>query len=137
MERFSGLVEHGDGRGQGLGYPTANLRLDSLAKSTLSSGVYACRVLVGNESARFDAVANIGVRPTFQASGEIEPGGQQPRSVGMCIEVHILDFSGDLYGETMKVELVERLRDEQRFGEVGQLKEQIERDVEKARAILD
>jgi len=140
MDQFAGLVERGDGRGKGLGFPTANLRIDAAAERSLRSGVYACRVGIGAQQPRFDAVANIGVRPTFDSTGEgkkpdgcSDGSGDQRRR----IEVHILDFSRDLYGETMEVELIEKLRDEQRFAEIDQLKEQIERDVDRARAILN
>lgn len=136
MDQFAGLVERGDGRGIGLGFPTANLRIDAAAERSLRSGVYACRVGIGAQQSRFDAVANIGVRPTFDSTGE----GKKPDGSGdqrRRIEVHILDFSRDLYGETMEVELIEKLRDEQRFAEIDQLKEQIERDVDRARAILN
>lgn len=133
---FAGLVVRGDGRGQGLGFATANVRLDS--NSVPPGGVYACRVRVGGAGARLDGVANIGDRPTF----ELTPGeqkrtdGEEPRSPSPRVEVHILDFTGDLYGEELAVELIERLREERRFPGIPELTEQIERDVDRAREIL-
>jgi riboflavin kinase/FMN adenylyltransferase len=122
-DHIAGTVERGEGRGQDLGFPTANLRIDESTERALSSGVYACRVQIG-KGMPLEAVANIGVRPTFDESD-------------VRVEVHILDFSSrDLYGETLQVELIEKLRDEERFAGIGQLTEQIERDVEKARSIL-
>ncbi len=140
MDHIAGTVERGDGRGRGLGFPTANLRIDELKQSSPSSGVYACRVQVGNGTP-LDAVANIGVRPTFDSATDrmsTDTGSNgRMRQSDLRVEVHILDFSSrDLYGETLKVELIEKLRDEERFAEISQLTEQIERDVEKARSIL-
>ncbi len=141
MVHIAGTVERGDGRGRGLGFPTANLRIDESKESSPSSGVYACRVEVGNGTPLLDAVANIGVRPTFDSatdrmSTDTRSNGRTPQS-DLRVEVYILDFSSrDLYGETLKVELIEKLRDEERFAEISQLTEQIERDVEKARSIL-
>ncbi len=123
---IAGTVERGDGRGQDLGFPTANLKVDESTEHALSGGVYACRVQVGDDGTPLNAVANIGVRPTFASA-----------TTDGRIEVHILDFSSrDLYGETLRVELIEKLRDEERFTEIGQLTTQIERDVENARSIL-
>jgi len=118
---LSGLVVKGVERGRTLGFPTANLAVNS-NQALPADGVYATRVYVGVSTHK--AVVNIGQRPTF---------GEKDRT----IEVYLLDFKGDLYGEEIKVELVERLRAERKFDGVEELKVQISKDVERARAILD
>ena len=136
MDEITGTVERGDGRGRDLGFPTANLRIEERTEKTLSSGVYACRVRIDPDVLPLDAVANIGVRPTF-APGKSGSNGLRGPQSDLRVEVHILDVSSrDLYGETLRVELIEKLRDEERFAEIAQLTAQIERDVEKARSIL-
>jgi riboflavin kinase/FMN adenylyltransferase len=119
-----GVVTEGDGRGRGLGFPTANL---ALRNETLPGlGVYACRCrrLDGaGEPRACGAVVNVGRRPTF--------GGGH---VG--VEAHLLDFEGDLYGASLRVAFVERLREEQRFSGPEALVAQIARDVARARELL-
>jgi riboflavin kinase/FMN adenylyltransferase len=114
-----GAVVHGDARGRELGFPTANLAV--LTQLVPERGVYACRVRHGG--ALVAAVANRGCRPTFD--------GDEER-----FEVHLLDFEGDLYGATLRVELVERIREERSFASPGELVAQIEDDVLAARRIL-
>lgn len=120
--RFSGVVCPGMARGRELGYPTANLEVGSQIKKKLVRGVYAGWALweIGTP---FGALINIGVRPTF--------GGR-----GLFTELHILGFSGDLYGKTLEVELVKRLRDEKFFDEIEALVRQIELDIEQAQMLL-
>ncbi len=119
-----GQVIAGDRRGRLLGFPTANLRPDP-RKALPATGVYAVRVrLPGEPSAAHAGVANIGVRPTFGA-------GDAP-----IIEVHLLDVTLDLYGLHIAVELVDRIRAEQRFPSVEALKAQIDADARRARALL-
>jgi riboflavin kinase/FMN adenylyltransferase len=114
-----GRVVHGFKRGQKLGFPTANLQTE---KELLPSpGVYAVKVKRGAEVV--DGVLNIGHNPTFAAAG-------------LCIEVHLLDFEGQLYGEELRVYFVERLRDERRFSDVNQLVQAIGEDIRNARRIL-
>ncbi len=114
-----GRVVHGFKRGQKLGFPTANLQTE---KELLPSpGVYAVKVKRGTEV--FDGVLNIGHNPTFAAAG-------------LCIEVHLLDFEDQLYGEDLRVYFVERLRDERRFSDVNQLVQAIGEDIRNARRIL-
>lgn len=119
---LSGPVVPGDGRGRTIGVPTANV----LPPGDLlipRNGVYLCAVsIAGDEDDRLFGVLNIGVRPTFGA-GE--------RSV----EVHLLDWSGDLYGRTLALDLLERLRDERRFDDVDALVSQIREDIARARAL--
>lgn len=122
-----GTVVPGDALGRTLGFPTANLDLHHELHPPI--GVYACRVRPvdpgGPLRDAHQAVANIGLRPTVAA----EAG--RPR-----VEVHLLDFSGDLYGRSLELEFVARLRGEQRFEGVEPLRAQISRDVEAARRAL-
>lgn len=119
----SGEVIHGDGRGRALGIPTANL--DVWAEQIIPrAGVYACRATI--YAGEFLAVANIGVRPTFN----VEP-------VAPRLETMLLDFDGDLYGKQVQLAFIERLRDEQRFSSIDALLSQINQDIANARQILD
>lgn len=116
-----GKAAKGDQRGKTLGFPTANLVPD-VEQALPPDGVYTARAFVVGRAYR--AVTNIGVRPTF---------GDGKR----LVEVHLLDFEErDLYGEELRVELVERLRGEVKFSGPGELVDQMKRDVEKARASL-
>lgn len=118
---LSGVVEHGRKVGRQLGFPTANLRVDS-SKLIPQNGAYAVRVRLGDE--RFDGMMNIGICPTFECGNIRQP------------EVHILDFDRDIYGEVLHVELVARLRDEQRFASAADLVRQLSRDCEDSRRLL-
>lgn len=122
--RFSlrGVVRRGAGRGRRLGIPTANLEIDE-ERAVPGAGVYACRAEIG--AGRFRAVTNIGVRPTFE--------DDLPRPV---VETHLLGFDGDLYGEELRLEFVDRLRDERRFSGPEALRQQIGRDIQRAEEIL-
>lgn len=121
---ISGTVVHGAKRGRTIGVPTANL--DAIAELVPPNGVYAVSVERVDDGARAMAsgVMNVGVRPTV--------GGDPARSV----EVHLLDFDGDLYGQSLRVHVVARLRDERRFDGLDALKAQIARDVDDARRVL-
>lgn len=116
---LQGRVEAGTGKGNQLGFPTANVSVDE-RYAYPRDGVYCTRANFGDQ--RFLSVTNIGFCPTVK---------------GDCrtVEVHLLDFSGDLYGKTLKIEFVARLRDEKKFGSVAALCEQIARDVAAAREI--
>jgi riboflavin kinase/FMN adenylyltransferase len=116
-----GTVEHGSARGRQLGFPTANLRPQPGVLPP--AGVYACDAILDGQS--HPAVANLGSRPTFGA--EAEP---------LLLEVHLLDFHGDLYGRELEVTFRQLLRSEQRFADVDALRAQIGRDVAAARAVL-
>jgi riboflavin kinase / FMN adenylyltransferase len=120
---LDGVVVRGAGRGRTLGWPTANV--ETQAEIRPGSGVYAVRMRLGaSEAAPWrGGAANVGSRPTF--------GGRD-----VAVEVHILDWSGDLYGQSVRVEFLERLRPEQRFGSVPELAAQIGRDVEAARVVV-
>jgi len=117
-----GEVVHGDGRGRTINIPTANLALPE-DKLVPLNGVYACWSWLGD--VRKPAVTNIGTRPTFTK-------GEQT----VHVEAHILDHSGEIYGQVMKLEFMERLRDEQRFSGVEELLAQIHKDITRTRILL-
>jgi riboflavin kinase / FMN adenylyltransferase len=114
--QLSGEVVHGDERGRELGFPTANL-VPEEALACPGHGVYACTA-----DGRAAAVS-IGVRPTFKTGR------------GELIEAYILDFDADLYGSTLRLEFLERLRGERRFGTREALIEQMRRDVQSTREL--
>ncbi len=114
--RISGPVVTGAGRGRKLGFPTANVQFAQ--ELVPLPGVYVVEAEVGGE--RRQGVANVGFNPTF---GE--------NSLG--VEVHILDFEGDLYGKTMSILFRDRIRDERKFKSVDELARQIAKDVRYAR----
>lgn len=118
----TGSVMHGDGRGTGIGIPTANLSIDEHLASP-GAGVYACWAVVGGK--RYQAVTNVGVRPTF----ETEP-------VQARMEAHILDFTENIYDQKITLEFQAFLRGEQRFDGPDALVAQIHQDIQTARKIL-
>ncbi len=118
---IQGEVQPGAQRGRTLGFPTANVSVNE-ACAIPAFGVYACRAHTAHGT--FAAVTNIGVRPTFE-------GTPQP-----TIEAHLLDFSGNLYGHTLRLDFVAHLRPEQKFPGLEALVAQIRRDVASARSIL-
>lgn len=115
----TGLVQRGAGRGRTLGFPTANLRPDR--PLVLSAGVYAARARW--EARQADAVVNIGYRPTF---GESQ----------YWIEAYLFDFAGDLYGRTLTLDFLARIRAEMKFAGVDALKAQVHADMDEARRLL-
>jgi riboflavin kinase/FMN adenylyltransferase len=121
--RLTGQVVEGARRGRAIGIPTANLAVWE-ERAFPGVGVYACRAESGG-SVR-PAVVNIGFRPTFDGS-EIRP----------TVEAHLLDFSGDLYGSTLTLDFIARLRPEVKFPGVEALVAQIQRDIAEARKILE
>jgi len=118
---ISGRVIHGRKLGRELGFATANVQLKHNRPPL--SGIFAVRVHGVGTSSR-PAVASLGVRPTITASG---------RAV---LEVHLFDFSADLYGAHMRVEFLHKIRDEEKYSDIEALKAQIERDCEAARTFL-
>lgn len=118
---LDGVVEEGDRRGRTIGFPTANVALGDFVRP--AHGVYAVSVRRPGDTQAITGVANIGVRPTVD--------GKQER-----LEVHLFDFAGDLYGQTLAVCFHDRLRGEQKFDGLDALKDQIARDCESARAVL-
>jgi len=114
---LAGTVMKGDGLGQKLGFPTANLNVKGLVLPP--NGVYAVHAKVEGKTRR--AVANIGIRPTLQnANPEVQ------------VEAHLLEFEGDLYGRFLELTFTEKLRDEKKFGSLAELSAQIERDIHEA-----
>ena len=122
--RIDGVVEKGDQRGRGLGFPTANLRLDGLHLPRF--GVYAVLfdVLTGPHKGNYVGAASLGIRPTF--------GINAPN-----LETHVLDFEGDLYGAEVSVALVSFLRGEVAYEGPEPLIAQMRKDVIQTRAALD
>ncbi|MFZ5646305.1 MAG: bifunctional riboflavin kinase/FAD synthetase [Bacillota bacterium] len=116
-----GVVVAGESRGRTLGFPTANLQLEENGLVVPAKGVYAVKVQVDGD--HYLGVANIGIKPTFHGFNS------RPN-----LEVHLLDFQGDLYGKQIKVFLTRRIREEKRFSSPGELVEQIRSDINRARA---
>lgn len=117
-----GVVVRGDGRGRGLGFPTANLRVAERDKLIPPPGIYAVRGVLRGGTYR--GALHLGPRPTFK--------GSPP-----TIELHLLDFDQDIYGEEVRVDFVEYLREIRPFATVEALVEQMREDVEAARAAVD
>jgi riboflavin kinase/FMN adenylyltransferase len=110
----------GDRRGQSLGFPTANLATDN--ELLPPHGVYATTATL--DGVVRPSVTNIGLRPTVDASGRV------------AIETHIFDFDRDIYGQTVRVGFVQRLRDERRFESLDALTTQIAADCDRARVLF-
>jgi len=123
--RLEGVVVAGDRRGRSLGYPTANLAFD-YAPAMPALGIYVGTVTVPERGIGpgHPALVSVGVRPTFHDDGRV------------LVEVHLLDFDGDLYGVRLQVDLLERLRDERRFADVDSLIAQMRLDERAGRAFL-
>jgi riboflavin kinase/FMN adenylyltransferase len=116
---FAGLVVRGDGRGQTIGFPTANVQPEHPHKLIPAVGVYAVRVRTeGGGDDAWGGMMNVGRRPTFETDGALKA------------EVNLFGAEGDLYGRKLRVEVVERVRDEKRFGSVEDLVDQLGRDRE-------
>lgn len=117
----SGSVTQGQQRGRTIGFPTANLAVWE-KQSLPAHGVYAAQAEV--DGAVYGAATNVGVRPTVNGHG-------------VTVEAHLLDFAGDLYGKTVRLSFVERVRPEMKFAGLEALKTQIAADVMTIRRILD
>ena len=125
---FEGEVVEGDRRGRTLGMPTANLVPDD-AYVCPGHGVYAAwahpiAYAAEPRAPVYPAAVNVGVRPTFDTGR------------GLVVEAHLIEFDGDLYGQTLRIAFVERMRGEKRFETVDELVEQMNRDVEQAAATV-
>jgi riboflavin kinase/FMN adenylyltransferase len=120
---LSGTVVHGDGRGRKINIPTANMAYPE-SKLLPANGIYACRARFGADL--YAAATNIGFNPTFT-----------PDKRTVNVEAHILDFDRDLYGETLTLEFVSRLRDETKFDSVDALLTQIRADIDETRKMID
>lgn len=119
--QLSGTVIHGDKLGREIGFPTANIQVDSDTKIIPANGVYGCYVLLGEE--KFKGMVNIGLRPTVN--------GNERR-----IEVNVFDLDRELYGESITLMLKDRIRNEEKFESVEQLKERLKIDKNLAEAML-
>ena len=115
----SGKIIHGEKRGREIGFPTANIKLEP---NILLSGVYAVSTIISGS--KYNAVANIGYKPTFS--------GKQ-----YLFEANIFNFSGDLYGERLEFNIISKIRETKRFNNVNELKEHIDKDVLEAKKILN
>ena len=111
---ITGAVQHGRGVGHTLGFPTANIDLSQTRKMLPKEGVYAVKL------STHVGMANLGAAPTF--------GIDRP-----TLEVHLLDFHGDLYGQTVNVEFLHRLRDIEHFSTPEALQQQLQKDLEQTR----
>lgn len=118
--RLSGTVGHGAQRGRTIGFPTANLI--NPANLVPGDGVYAATAVVQNS--RFPAAVNVGPNPTFGESSK-------------KIEVHLLDFNGNLYDEPLSIDLVCRIRDVQKFSSVDELRSRLQHDVDAVQSIVN
>jgi riboflavin kinase/FMN adenylyltransferase len=117
--RVRGIVAEGARRGHSLGFPTANL--EHIGTLIPGNGVYSVRGIAGHQT--WPGAANVGPNPTF---------GEQARKV----EVHLLDFHGDLYGHAIEVDFVVKLRDTRPFSSAVELVEQIAKDIESVRGLM-
>ena len=114
-----GVVIGGNRLGRRLGFPTANI--DMSQYPSIENGVYCSKVYVGGEV--FDAMTNIGVRPSVDGSRRL-------------LETHLFGFKGLLYGIKLRVELYEKIRDEKKFSSVDELRQQIEQDFNKIKELM-
>lgn len=117
---LGGVVVEGAGRGRTIGVPTANLRPEPEILIPLNGVYYCAAVLPEAPAEEIPGVLNIGIRPTFESGGR-------------TVEVHLIEWSGDLYGREMHVRLLSRLREERKFASVQSLVDQIWRDIAMAR----
>ena len=112
---------NGEGNGKNLGFPTANLVVENKWKLIPENGVYA--VIVSYKSETFIGMMNIGYNPTFNSNIK-------------SIEVHVLDFKEDIYGQELEVSVVQKIRDEKKFSSVEDLRKVLEIDENKVRLIF-
>ena len=119
--RLTGEIVKGQGLGRKLNFPTVNLRVEEDYKLVPKKGVYAVKTQVNDKEIL--GMMNIGYRPTV--------GGD-----GRTIEIHLLDFNGDLYGQRLRVDVLDRLRDEQKFDSIEALKAQLTKDELRTRSVL-
>lgn len=119
---LQGVVVSGRQVGRKIGFPTANLKLADAHKLIPQTGVYAVRVQLGEQT--HDAMLNIGRRPTLNNGNDC------------TIEAHLLHFNGNLYGETIRITFIDRLRNEQQFSSLEELTEQLHRDAKQTEILL-
>ncbi len=117
---YSGIVEHGEGKGSSLGFPTANLYIgDNMA---IRDGIYITYTYINNT--RYNSICNVGYAPTFEGRRR-------------CIEIFLLDFNGKLYGKSIKTEFLKFVRPEERFNTEDELKKQVFSDMKTAEKYFD
>ncbi len=119
MLKVTGEVIHGRGNGKKVGMPTANLDIKDI-QIKIEYGVYACYVYVKNK--KYLGVCNVGIRPTIDSQ--------------KTIEVNIIDFDEDIYGEIISIELIQKLRDIEKFNSLQEVKKQVDKDIVKTRELL-
>jgi len=119
---FEGPVIHGDARGRTLDMPTANIEPPA-GMAVPGVGVYAA--IAETDGGRHPSAVNVGVRPTFEDDGRL------------LVEAHLIDFDGNLYGKTLRLLFLEKLRDERKFDSAGDLVVQMNRDVAEARRLVE
>jgi riboflavin kinase/FMN adenylyltransferase len=119
---FKGRVVKGDGRGKDLGFPTANLSVEDKDKLIPAKGIYASECFIEGE--KYYGLLSLGSRPTFYNDGLIIP------------EFYIFDFSKSIYDKILEVNIVERIRDEEKFNSVEELIAQMKKDEEAGKEIL-
>jgi len=119
-----GTVILGNKIGRTIGFPTANLDIAPQYMLLTNAGVYACKAIFDGKE--YNAMANIGRRPTI---GDVKEGNYM-------VEVNIFDFDADIYGQTLRINLVDRIRDEVKFDNLEELKKQLTADREKAKVLL-
>lgn len=120
--RLNGTVVHGDKRGKGIGFPTANIKPEHVNKIIPKDGVYAVKIRVDENW--FGGMMNIGMRPTFEGTVQ-------------TLEVHIFDFDKDIYGKEVQVRFISRIRDEKKFDGKEELIEQLKEDKKHAVKLLE
>ena len=120
--QLEGIVVHGDSRGRKLHFPTANIELADSNKLVPADGIYAVKVFRGQHE--YLGALSSGTRPTFSGAGR-------------SLEIYVLDFSGNLYGETLRFSFLKRLRSEQKFTSVAALVTQMKADVAQIRQEFD
>ena len=117
---YSGIVEHGEGKGSSLGFPTANLYIgDNMA---IRDGIYITYTYINKT--RYNSICNVGYAPTFEGRRR-------------CIEIFLLDFNGKLYGKSIKTEFLKFVRPEERFNTEDELKKQVFSDMKTAEKYFD
>lgn len=118
-----GKVIHGEKRGRQIGFPTANIETDRYLLP--ATGVYAVCVSVSNQF--YEAVCNVGYKPTFHGDNKTT----------LSVEAHLLDFTGTIYDQEVRIQWIERIRSEKKFSSIEQLIEQIHQDKEEAKRIFN
>ncbi|MCM1169272.1 MAG: riboflavin kinase [Bacteroides sp.] len=118
---FEGTVIQGDRLGRTIGFPTANLKIKD--GTVVPAGVFACRAALSDGTVH-PGMMNVGNRPTVNLGKELR------------VEIHLLDFGGDLYGQDLRVEIIEFIRGERKFDSLETLKAQLEQDRLSVRKLL-